>query len=193
MKSRAAPYLFNSTSLTILTIIGVAVYWLLSPAAYFDCCPPPVLHPAAARFQQNAQVTVYIPNNSGLTTEEIAAIETAIEDWNDEVNNSALQFNVVQQDPPGQQIDNTVVLNFTNTSSQNTGGGSLTMMDQRTNQGEVTKTWGVFTLWNNHRTLEPPSNQMAQLRNTARHEAGHALGLANAANCQPGSTIMNPS
>ena len=66
-------------------------------------------------------------------------------------------------------------------------------MDQRTNQGEVIKTWGVFTLWNKHRTLEPPSNRMAQLRNTARHEAGHGLGLANAGNCQPGTTIMNPS
>lgn len=178
MKSPRA--LLVLTSLTGLTIIGVSVYQPLSRAAYSDCCPPPVLHQSAARFQQGAQVTVYIPNNSGLTTDEIAAVEAAMEDWNDEVNNSDVQFNVVQQDPPGQQINNTIVLNFTNALSQNTGGGSLTMMDQRTSQGEVIKTWGVFTLWNNHRTLEPPSNRMAQLRNTARHEAGHGLGLANA-------------
>ena len=194
MKSADAPIgLLVLASLTILTVTGIAIYRPFSQAAYFDCCLPPVLHPSAARFQQDAQVTVYIPANSGLTTDEIAAIEAAIEDWNDEVNNSGVQYNVVQQDPPGQQIDNTIVLNFTNTPSQNTGGGSLTMMDQRTNQGEVTKTWGVFTLWTNHRTLEPSSNRMVQLRNTARHEAGHGLGLANAGNCQPGSTIMNPS
>lgn len=194
MKSPDSPYwLLVFTSLTILIIIGLAINLRLSEAAYFDCCPPPVSHPSAARFQQNAQVTVYIPDNSGLTTDEIAAIEGAIEDWNDEVNTSGVQYNVVQANPPGQQINNTIVVNFTNTPSQNTGGGSLTMMDQRTGQGEVTKTWGVFTVWTNHRTLEPPSNRMVQLRNTARHEAGHGLGLANAENCPPGSTIMNPS
>lgn len=192
MKSPDSPNrLIALISLAILTI-GIAFYRPLSQGAYFDCCPPPVSHPSAARFQQNAQVTVYIPNNSGLTNDEIAEIEAAIEDWNDEVNNSGVQYNVVQQDPPGQQTNNTIVVTFTDTSSQNTGGGSLMMMDHRTGQGEVTKTWGVFTLWANHRTLEPAANRMVQLRNTARHEAGHGLGLANAENCQPGTTIMNP-
>lgn len=85
MKSPDAPYWPLLTALAILAITGIALYQPLSQAAYFDCCSPPALHPSAARFQQNAQVTVYIPTNSGLTTDEIAAIEAAMEDWNDEV------------------------------------------------------------------------------------------------------------
>lgn len=177
-------------SLIILTIVGVSIYRSFSYAAYLDdCCSPPALSPAAGRFQQNALVTVYIPNNSGLKTDEIAAIKAAMEDWNNEPNNSNVDYNVVEADPPGQQVNNTVVVNFVNSNSSNTGGGSLTVMDQRTSQGEVTKTWGTFTVWANHRTLQPPSNRMVQLRNTARHEAGHGLGLDNATDCDEGSTI----
>lgn len=154
MKSPDPQYLpLVIVSLILLTILAVAVRRPFSYAAYFDaCCSPPALNSSAGRFQQNAQVTVYIPNNSGLTTDEIAAIKVAMEDWNDEANNSNVDY-----------------------------------------QGEVTKTWATFTLWSNHRTLEPPSNQIVQLRNTARHEAGHGLGLDNANNCTVGSTIMNPS
>ena len=180
-------------SLIVLTIVGVAINKPLSYAAYFDCCSPPLVNPMAGRFQQNAQVTVYIPTNSGLTPEEIGGIKVAIEDWNDEDNNSGVLFNVVEQDPPGQQINNTIIVNFIDSNNPNTGGGALTMRDQRTIQGEVTKTWGTLTLWANHRTLQPPSNRIVQLRNTARHEAGHGLGLDNANDCAPGSTIMNPS
>jgi hypothetical protein len=114
--------------LIVLTVLGVAIYRPISDAAFFDCCPPPALHPSAGRFQQNAQVTVYIPNNSGLTAEEIAAIKAAMEDWNDEDNNSNVQYNVVEGDPPGQQLNNTVVVNFVNSNNPNTGGGSLTVM-----------------------------------------------------------------
>lgn len=184
---------FVVASLILLTILGVAIYRPISNAAFFDCCPPPALHPSAGRFQQNAEVTVYIPNNSGLTAEEIGAIKVAMEDWNDEDNNSRVQYNVVEEEPPGQQINNTVIVNFVNSNNSNTGGGALTMMDQRTNQGEVIKTWATFTVWANHRTLEPPSNRIVQLRNTARHEGGHGVGLDNASDCPVGSTIMNPA
>ena len=180
-------------SLIVLTIIGITVYRPFGSAADPDCCSPPASPAAAGRFQQNAQVTVYIPNNSGLTPEEIAAIKVAMEDWNDENNNSNVTYNVVEGDPPNQQTNNTIVVDFVDSNNPNNGGGSLTVMDQRTNQGEVTKTWGTFTVWANHRTLQPPSNRIVQLRNTARHEAGHGLGLANANNCEAGSTIMNPS
>ena len=124
-------------SLIVLTILGVAFYRPFSYAAYFECCSPPSYHSSAGRFQQNAQVTVYIPNNSGLTAEEIDAIEVAMEDWNDEGNNSNVQYNVVEGDPPGEQTNNTIVVNFVNSNNPNIGGGSLTVMDQRTNEGEV--------------------------------------------------------
>ena len=195
MKSPARQYLLLVVaSLIFFSILTVCIYHPFSYAAYIeDCCSPPALSAAAGRFQQDAQVTVYIPNNSGLTTEEIAAIKVAMEDWNDEPNQSNVNYNVVEADPPGQQVNNTVVVNFVNSNSSNTGGGSLTVMDQRTSQGEVTKIWGTFTVWSNHRTLQPPSNRIVQLRNTARHEAGHGLGLDNANGCEAGTTIMNPS
>src|SRR5215207_7626184 len=149
MKSSYAQYsALVVVSLILLTIVEVSIFQPFSYAAYFeDCCSPPALAPAAGRFQQDAQVTVYIPNNSGLTTDEIAAIKVAMEDWNDEPNNSNVDYNVVEANPPGQQVNNTVIVNFVDSNSSTTGGGSLTVMDQRTSQGEVTKTWATFTVW----------------------------------------------
>jgi hypothetical protein len=38
-----------------------------------------------------------------------------------------------------------------------------------------------------------PQNQPPFVRTVARHEAGHTLGLRNADDCEPGTTIMNPA
>lgn len=35
-----------------------------------DCCPPPLAPTVAARFQQNAQVTVFLDTTSGFTDVE---------------------------------------------------------------------------------------------------------------------------
>jgi hypothetical protein len=38
-----------------------------------------------------------------------------------------------------------------------------------------------------------PQNQPPFVRTTARHETGHTVGLDNAGNCSPGTTVMNPA
>ena len=116
MKTHRA--LTSSTTILLIVIPTIFVIWsgLLSDSrgAYFDCCTPPAYAAAAARFPQGANVTVYIPPNSGLTPEEITAFKQGIEDWNDEENNSEVDYTVVEAQPPAAGTNNTVVVNFEN-------------------------------------------------------------------------------
>jgi hypothetical protein len=63
-----------------------------------DCCPPPLLSATAARFQQNARVTVYLDTTSGFNDDETKAIKAGLEDWNDEPNNSGVKYTVLETD-----------------------------------------------------------------------------------------------
>ena len=184
----------SSKTILLIVIPTIFVIWsaLLSDnsGAYFDCCTPPALAAVAARFPQGANVTVYIPPNSGLSPEEITAFKQGIEDWNDEENNSEVDYNVVEAQPPAAGTNNTIVVNFINHNTSANGGAELAM-HQGSNAG-VTTIWGVFNLWTNHRT-GTSEFQLMMLRVTSRHEGGHGLGLDNAPDCALGSTIMNPS
>ncbi len=63
-----------------------------------ECCDPPV-DSSAARFPQNAQVTVYL-NPTGLTDTEVQAITTGLQDWNNQNNHSGVSYAVVVTTDP---------------------------------------------------------------------------------------------
>jgi hypothetical protein len=156
-----------------------------------DCCPPPLRAAIAARFQQNAQVTVYLDITTGFNDDEKKAIKAGLEDWNDEPNNSGVKYTVVETDnPPAPGADNTIIATFVN--SPGSHEAQLNLSDRRSN-GVVTNVSGVLTFWNNIRS-GTPSLLPAFLRATARHEGGHGIGLENSdATCPEGSNIMFPS
>lgn len=173
-------------------LLFMVVFWINKPHQAYDCCPPPLLPPVAARFQQNAQVTVFLDKTSGFTDVEVQAIKAGLEDWNDEPNNSGIRYTVVEtNNPPAPGGNNTIIASFVN--SPGSSEAQLNLSDRRTSNGEVTNVSGVLTFWNNIRS-GTPSLLPAFLRSTARHEGGHGIGLANAdAQCPEGSNIMFPS
>jgi hypothetical protein len=157
-----------------------------------DCCPPPTAPPSAARFQRGSDVTVYL-DTRGLTTTEVAAIKSGLEDWNDENNTSGVKYHVIEtQAPPAEGENNTIVARFVD--SPGSTEAAINMMDQRKGNGEVAKVWGTLTFWNRIRS-GTPSLLPGFLRATARHEGGHGIGLANSDTngCLEGSNIMYPS
>ena len=86
---------FSSLGIAIL-LLFIVVLLIDKSVQDDDCCPPPRRVPEAARFQQNAQVTVYLDRTSGFTDGELQAIKAGLEDWNDERNNSGVKYTVVE-------------------------------------------------------------------------------------------------
>ena len=183
----------NTRAYLLIPLLGFTLAVVFGPwitmAYLFDCCSPPV-DPAAARFPQNAQVTVYL-NTTGLTGDEVTAITAGLEDWNDESNHSGVKYKVEQTtNPPAIGGSNTIVAYFVNQFVTWNGGAALDMHSGSNGQG--TFVYGELRFFANIRS-GTPSLLEGFLRATSRHEGGHGLGLANADNCPPGSTIMNPS
>jgi hypothetical protein len=174
-----------------ILLLFIVVLWINKLVhADDDCCAPPPLPAVAARFQQNAQVTVFLVRE-GFTDAEMQAIKEGLEDWNDEPNNSGVKYTVVQTDnPPAPGGNNTIIARFVNSTGSHES--QLNLSDQR-KDGVVTNVSGVLTFWNNIRS-GTPSLLPAFLRSTARHEGGHGVGLDNSdRDCPEGSNIMFPS
>jgi hypothetical protein len=170
----------------------MVVLLINKPVQADDCCPPPLRPAIAARFQQNARVTVYLDTRTGFTEVERAAIKAGFEDWDDESNNSGVTYTVVEtNNPPAPGGNNTIIASFVN--SPGSHEAQLNLSDQR-NNGVVTNVSGVLTFWNNIRS-GTPSLLPAFLRSTSRHEGGHGVGLENSDSngCAEGSNIMYPS
>ena len=144
----------------------------------FDCCSPPLLSDMAARFPQDAHITVYL-DTRGLTTTEVQAITAGLQDWNGQANHSGVTYNVVETtNPPAAGTNNTIVAKFVDQFSSGTGGAALNM------HSSGSTVYGELTFWNNIRS-GTPSLLPAFLRSTARHEGGHGIGLENALDCPP--------
>jgi hypothetical protein len=183
---------FPSFGIAILLLLIVILLVNKSVQAD-DCCPPPLRIPQAARFQQNAEVTIYLDTTSGFTDGERQAIQAGLEDWNDESNNSGVQYTVVETDnPPSPGGNNTVIAKFVN--SPGSHEAQLNLTDSRNANGVVTNVSGTLTFWNRIRS-GTPSMLAGFLRATARHEGGHGIGLENSDSngCAEGSNIMFPS
>ena len=92
---------FSALGIAILTLVIVVLFLLSHKLVQADdCCPPPRLPAAAARFQPNARVTIYIDKTSGFTSGEMQSIKEGLEDWNDEPNNSGVRYTVIETDNP---------------------------------------------------------------------------------------------
>ena len=142
----------------IVCILGVLVKWVHQVNAD-DCCSPPLLAGAAARFPQNAHVTVYL-DTTGLTTAEVQAITIGLQDWNGQQNHSGVTYNVVETtNPPQPGTNNTIVAHFVNQTSTGTGGAALNM------HSSGSTVYGDLTFWNNIRS-GTPSLLPAFLRST---------------------------
>jgi hypothetical protein len=170
-------FVFLGVSMLTITLFFVRV-------AAWDCCIPALMSPMAARFAQAAQVTIYLDSTSGFTLDELTLIQEGIQSWNNVESNAGVQFNVVvTASPPAPGGHNTVVATYNDVHS-NSAVAALTMhQDGETIYGTL-----VF----NKNIREGNEALPAVLRTTARHEMGHGLGLDNAYNCPPGTTIMNP-
>jgi hypothetical protein len=157
------------------------------------CCHPDV-SVAAARFPQGAQVAIYIDSN-GFHADEIDRITEGFLDWNSQNNSSQIHYNVtVTSSPPPAGSNNTIVVRYLDHMSTGTGGALLNMSQSSGPNG--TSISGIMDFFQNIRNrpqFTPPANIPLLLRSDARHEIGHAYGLANSDNCPYGSTIMNPS
>ena len=126
---------FSSFGMAIL-LLFLALLLINKSVQANDCCPPPLRIPQAARFQQNAQVTVYLDTISGFTGEERQAIKAGLEDWNDESNNSGVKYNVVETaNPPPPGGNNTVIARFVNSSGSN--DAQMNLSDQRKSAPQI--------------------------------------------------------
>jgi len=185
-------YSFQVISILVLTIVYLLVE---SPSslevnAQGDCCTPPNLPAQAARFPQNTTVNVYIPANSGFTSTEQQMIIEGLQDWNNQLNGSGVHYNVtVSSTPPNPGTANTIILAYDDNFS-NSEVASLTMHSSSGPSGG--SVYGEMVFHKNIR-VGTPSFLPAFVRETSRHEGGHGIGLDNASNCPPGSTIMNPA
>ena len=188
------PLSFSGLGIAVSLLVLVILFLLTNKLVQADdCCSPPRRQPMAARFQRNAQVTVYLDKTSGFTSEEMRSIKQGFEDWNDEPNSSGVKYTVVETDsPPTTGTNNTIVGKFLNIAGST--DAQLNMSDIRSADGTVTKVSGELTFWNRIRS-GTPSLLEGFLRSTARHEGGHGLGLENSDmnGCPEGSNIMWPS
>lgn len=80
MKKKLTPAVKIFLIMLIVDLLGLLGKRVHQVNAY-DCCNPPLLASAAARFPQAAQVTVYL-DTTGLTTTEVNAIVAGLQDWN---------------------------------------------------------------------------------------------------------------
>ncbi|HXQ70950.1 MAG TPA: hypothetical protein VN844_10705 [Pyrinomonadaceae bacterium] len=160
-------------------------------SADVDCCPVDQLQlrgPEVPRYPQGAEVTVYIDTRTGFTGAEKQAIKDGIENWNDQPNNTDITFTVVETDnppalPPVSPGSTIIVASYDDNFSQ------TAVADAQTFSG-TNGVWNIITFHKNIRSGATEQTRAAFLRGVARHEAGHTIGLANADNCEPGTTIM---
>jgi hypothetical protein len=167
-------------------VLSIALYFCiqsLNVQAQDDCCDPPIRPPAVPRFPQGARVTVYINTSSGFTGTETQAIRAGFENWNGQPNSSGITYNVVETStPPAPGGANTLIVQYEDVVS-NTAVAETKVYSQGT------AVYMDIVYYKNIR-LGVATYLPAFIRSVTRHEAGHGLGLDNADDCPPGSTIM---
>jgi hypothetical protein len=173
----------------ILVLIAVftllpGLYYLLNGIILRDakaqsaCCNPPSLPPQAARFSQNATVNVYIDANSGFTATEQQMIIEGLQGWNNQPNNSRVSYNLtVTSTLPAAGTNNTIIVRYNDQYSSGTGGALLNMHQNSGSNG--ISIYGDMSFFRNIRVGDP-TTLPSYVRETARHEGGHGVGLENA-------------
>lgn len=181
--------------LRVLLIVTILLYCLSLIAHHSrgeDCCSPPQRPAAVPRYPQGVNVTVYLDTAnantpSGFSDLEMNAIEAGIEDWNNQPNASGVTFTVVKTpNPPSIPVPSHIaILKYVNEQNPNA------IADTQT-QSSGPNVYNTIRFFQNIRNVNNPAvNQPPFVRSIARHEGGHTVGLANADDCPPGTTIMN--
>ncbi len=177
-------------SLLVVMGVGFALKTFLTyrvKAQSSECCPPPLMWPSYPRFPQGQTVNVYIIEDSGFTPTEQQMIKEGLENWNNQPNNSGVKFNVtVTNNPPPHGTGNTVIVTYDDNFSSTEVAGVQMFSGSGPNGPTVYATM-VF-----HKNIRSgnPASLPAFVRGVAKHEGGHTIGLNNADDCTPGSTIM---
>lgn len=182
------------SSLVLIVCVGIIICYLFLNTNQSDaqsCCSPPARPAMVPRYPQNSNVVVYIDTTasntpSGFSTDEIKAIKDGMEDWNNEPNNSGVTFTIVETStPPSLPTNEHVAI----VRYENTFNNTRIAETQTTSSGQFV--YNTMTFYENIRHVNDPSvNQPPFVRSVARHEGAHTLGLADADDCPPGTTIM---
>jgi hypothetical protein len=167
----------------LLCVAGLYLILNRIAQAQSECCQPPTRSSAVPRFPPNTTVNVYIDTSSGFTSSEVANITTGFTDWNGQPNNARITYNVTTNPPPAPGTGNTIVVSYNNTVSTT----DLAHTQVYSSGSNVYMTM----VFNANIRFGDTSWVPALVRGVTRHVAGHGLGLDNADNCPPGSTIMN--
>ena len=177
--------------LAVLFLVTIFLYPLPlksdSAIARSSCCTPPHRPSMTPRFPFLASVTAYIDTTTGFTELEMQGIEDGILEWNNQPNTTGVQFNVVRTPnppslPPAQHM---ILVQYQDEESSTAMAGTQTFSAN----GFV---YNVMTFFKNIRMVPSPASQYQPplLRSLGKHETGHTLGLDNADDCDPGTTIM---
>jgi hypothetical protein len=121
-------------------------------------------------------------------------IKTGLEDWNNQPNNSGVRYNVyTTSNPPPSgmttaalpppETANTIIARYIDSL----GAGGQASLSMRSSGSTV---WGELTFYQQLRYVHAAAAP-SHVRETARHEGGHGIGLENADNCEPGSSILS--
>lgn len=166
----------------ILGSVSILSCWQFSYGQTPPCCTPPIKNfPLDPRFAVGSTINVYIDSMSGFFPDEMNQIKDGIEDWNDKPHNTQIQFVVsITSELPSPGTHKTITVTFVN----QTGIAATSILTQGSNM------FGHMFFRNYMRTTVTPALRPGFVRETARHEIGHVLGLNNADNCPYGSTIM---
>jgi hypothetical protein len=111
-------------------------------------------------------------------------VKDGLEDWNLQSNSSGIRYEVsITSSLPAPGTHNTITVGFINVP-----GNSIASTAMHRSGSNVY----AEMLFHNRIRSGSPAVLPGFVRETARHEGGHTLGLDNADQCTPGTTIMNP-
>jgi hypothetical protein len=163
----ASPSLYLTATLFVLLAVFVGV-------AQTVPCEIPPRNPQNSAWPPGQTVNVYI-NPAGFTSQQIGAIQTALNNWS-AGNNNAVNFNISTTPVSG---------NYSYTIRRQTPGISPGAQGETGGTG-VTNGYRL-TAYSN---LNPGVTDITALTQVMSHEIGHTFGLGDCASCSQNSTAM---
>ena len=175
----------------LLAPIFLYFFLELNTEAQTCCADVPTRPTAVPRYPQGTNVIVYIDTTglntpSGFSDLEKQAIKDGIQSWNGQPNSSGVTFTIQETaNPPTIPAQaNIAVVQYEDRYNPAAIGDCQTY-----SSGPYVSNRIIF-YQNIRNVFNIPENQPPFVRSVARHETAHTLGLGDADNCSPGTTIM---